>query len=152
MIVLSMADARPKAMGITKMWAHNELKIKWASPEQTSMDSTYEATLEDMMLRYLREKMSKARDKLNEPQAEEVNADDIKQTMTYQGICCYFIINQTQCPVLRKFQRYLLEIIVFESYYIKWTAISSTTSKGLAVCKLLRLIANEDQVSEVLHQ
>ena len=27
----------------------------------------------DMMLRYLREKMSKARDKLNEQQAEEVN-------------------------------------------------------------------------------
>eukprot|EP00731_Ephydatia_muelleri_P031414 Em0022g928a len=91
MIVLSMADARPaapKAMGITKIGAQKELKLKWASPDQTNMGSTYEAMLEDMMLRYLREKMSK--DKLNEQQAEEVNVDGMKR-LHYpymQTICC----------------------------------------------------------------
>eukprot|EP00731_Ephydatia_muelleri_P031309 Em0022g823a len=79
MVVLSMVDARPKAMDIAAgpIRAQNE----WARPDQTNMDSTYEATLEDMMLRYLRAKMFKAHDKQNKHQAEEFNADDIKQTM-----------------------------------------------------------------------
>eukprot|EP00731_Ephydatia_muelleri_P031375 Em0022g889a len=91
MMALSMVVARPKAMGTSRIGAQKELDTKWASPDQTNMDSTYEATLEDMMLRYLRDKMTKARDKQNEQQAEEVNADDIKQTMTYQGNCWWCV-------------------------------------------------------------
>ncbi|KAL5459990.1 hypothetical protein EMCRGX_G033394 [Ephydatia muelleri] len=90
MVVLSMVDARPKAMDIAAgpIRAQNELDTEWDRPDQTNVDSTYEATLEDMMLRYLRAKMFKAHDKQNKHQAEEVNADDIKKTMIFQATCC----------------------------------------------------------------